>query len=77
MNDKDMHARRKVKQIGSFKSLNDLLESSTLSELDKQIVILHYVKEKNFAYIGDELGYSESGIKKRHKKILTKLGQLL
>lgn len=77
MNNEILTTRRKVQEIGSISSLNSLLDSSTLSDLDKEILILHYVKEKNFALIGDELGYSESGIKKRHKKILHKLSQLI
>ena len=77
MNIKDLSTRQKMKDVGSFSTLQELLENSTLSELDKKIVIMHYVEEKNFGYIGDELGYSESGIKKRHKRILRKLGQLL
>lgn len=77
MNGRNLLTRDKVRQVGSFSTLQELLDSSTLSDLDKKIVVLHYVQEKNFACIGDELGYSESGIKKRHKKILNKLGQLL
>lgn len=77
MNEKNLLTRRKVQQVGDFSSLQALLDKSTLSCTDKEIVILHYVQEKNFSYIGDLLGYSESGIKKRHKKILLKLGQLL
>ena len=77
MNIKDLSTRQKMKGVGSFSTLQELLENSTLSELDKRIVIMHYVEEKNFGCIGDELGYSESGIKKRHKRILNKLGQLL
>lgn len=77
MNIKDLSTRQKMKDVGSFSTLQELLENSTLSELDKKIVIMHYVEEKNFGYIGDELGYSESGVKKRHKRILRKLGQLL
>lgn len=77
MDNETLVTRRKVCQIGSFSSLNNLLDNSTLSDLDKRIMIEHYVKEKNFACIGDELGYSESGIKKRHKRILNKLNQLL
>lgn len=77
MNGKDLSTRKKMKDVGNFSTLQELLNNSTLSELDKKIVIMHYVEEKNFGYIGDELGYSESGIKKRHKRILKKLGQLL
>lgn len=77
MNRGNLSTRKKIRQVGSFTTLQELLENSTLSELDKEIVVLHYVQEKNFAYIGDELGYSESGIKKRHQKILNKLSQLV
>lgn len=77
MNGKDLSTRKKMRDVGNFSTLQELLNNSTLSELDKKIVIMHYVEEKNFGYIGDELGYSESGIKKRHKRILKKLGQLL
>ncbi|MBP1549276.1 MAG: hypothetical protein J6A05_04660 [Oscillospiraceae bacterium] len=34
---------------------------------------MHYFQEKNLAYIGDMLGFSESTIKKKHKKILEKI----
>lgn len=77
MNRGSLSTRKKIRQVGSFTTLQELLENSTLSKLDKEIVVLHYVQEKNFAYIGDELGYSESGIKKRHQKILNKLSQLV
>lgn len=77
MNSKNLLTRKTIQQVGSFSTLQGLLDSSTLSDLDKEIVVMHYIQEKNFAYIGDELGYSESGIKKRHKKILNKISQLL
>ena len=43
---------------------------------DKTIMILHYLKDKDFRYIADELGYSESTIKYRHKKAIKKLSKL-
>lgn len=77
MDKESLSTRQKVRDVGNYSTLQEILNNSTLSELDKKIVIMHYVEEKNFGYIGDELGYSESGIKKRHKRILNKLGQLL
>lgn len=55
----------------------ELLESCTLTEEDKEIIKLHYVQGKNLGFIADTLGYSESTIKKKHKKILSKLNKLL
>ena len=69
--------RRKVKEIASVSSFQSLINSVTLSTTDKQILTLHYIEEKDFRYIGDTLGFSESTIKKRHRKILAKLGKVL
>ncbi len=55
----------------------ELLDSCTLTEEDKTIIKMHYVQGKNLAYIGDILGYSESTIKKKHKRILNKLSKIL
>jgi len=69
--------RKKLKGIASISSFTSLINSATLSHTDKQIMVLHYIDEKSFAYIGDMLGYSESTIKKRHRKILAKLSKVL
>lgn len=55
----------------------ELLDSCTLTEEDKQIIKLHYVQGKNLGYIADVLGYSESTIKKKHKRILSKISKIL
>jgi len=55
---------------------DDLLNESTLSDEDKEILRLHYLKGKDFRYIGDTLGYAEITIKKRHVKALSKLSKL-
>lgn len=68
--------RNKLKGIASVSSFHSLINSATLSQTDKQILILHYIDGKDFRYIGDTLGFSESTIKKRHKKALKKLSQL-
>lgn len=69
--------RNKVKGIASITTFNELLAASTLSEDDKEMLRLHYVDGKDFRYIGDMLGYSESTIKRRHKKALMKISKLL
>ena len=72
-----IETRRKLSNIYSVKTFEDLIESCVLTEEDKTLLRLHYLKGKDFRYIGDELGFSESTIKKRHKKILSKLNKLL
>lgn len=74
---KHIETRKKVKEIADISSFNSLLNSTTLSDIDKRILVLHYIDDKNFSYIGDMLGFSESTIKKRHKKILAKLSKVL
>lgn len=72
-----INVRRKIKSIPSVASFNELLEMSTLSDEDKEILRLHYLQEKDFRFIGDALGFSESTIKYRHKKALKKLSKLI
>lgn len=68
--------RKRLKDIPSIVTFDALLEQSTLSDLDKEILRLHYLEEKDFRYIGDILGYAEVTIKKRHLKALKKLSNL-
>ena len=69
--------RKKLKGIASVSSFYSLINSATLSQTDKQLLILHYIDGKDFRFIGDTLGYSESTIKKKHRKILAKLSKVL
>lgn len=72
-----IETRKKLKGIAEVSSFTSLINRATLSHVDKQILVLHYLDDKDFRYIGDILGYSESTIKKRHKKILAKLSKVL
>lgn len=74
---KHIETRKKLQGIADISSFASLINSATISDTDKTILQLHYLEHKDFRYIGDMLGYSESNIKKRHKKILSKLSQLL
>jgi len=69
--------QRKLRDIPKISTFEDVLNQATISKLDKEILRLHYLEDKNFAIIADELGYSESGIRKRHMKILKKLSGIL
>lgn len=74
---KHIETRRKVADIADISSFTHLVNSATLSATDKQLLVLHYIDHKDFRYIGDMLGYSESTIKRRHKKALIKLSKML
>lgn len=72
-----IETRKKIRNIADVSSFTSLINNTTLSDTDRQILILHYLKGKDFRYIGDTLGYSESTIKRRHKKALQKISKML
>ena len=69
--------RNKLKGIADISTFTSLIDSVTISESDKQILMLHYIEDKDFNFIGDMLGYSESTIKRKHRKALAKIAKLL
>lgn len=77
MNEQTKKVRDQLKGIYSVKTFEELLESCILTDEEKDLLNLHYLKGKDFRYIGDMLGYSESTIKRKHKKILSKFVKLL
>lgn len=75
--DKDnARTRKKLKQISSVKDFESLIEQTMLSEEEKQILWLYYKEQKTMAYIADELGMSEITVKKKHSKMLMKIGKM-
>lgn len=69
--------RNKLKEVVEIQTFSDLLDRCILSEEDRKIMELHYLQDKDLRYIADLLGYSEGTIKKRHRKVLKKLNQIL
>lgn len=72
-----IETRNKVKGIVKIQTFSELLDRCILSDEERELMNLHYLKGKNFSYIGDLLGYSESTIKKKHRKILKKLDKII
>ena len=72
-----IRTRRRLKDIPLVSGFEELLEQCTLSDTDKEILRLHYLKEKDFRFIGDSLGFSEVTIKARHRKALKKIGSII
>lgn len=75
--DKHMNIKHKVKGIQRRSLFNEILEDSMLSEKEKKMLTMYYLENKPLNYIADELGYSEAGIKKMHKRSLQKIEALL
>lgn len=72
-----IETRNKLREIVEIQTFSDLLDRCIMSEEDRRIMELHYLQEKDLRYIADLLGYSEGTIKKRHRKVLKKLNQIL
>lgn len=69
--------RKKLKQMESIRDFESVVSQTMLSEEEKRILWLHYKEQKTMTYIADELGMSESNVKKKHKKLLMKVGKIV
>lgn len=76
MDKNNAKTRKKLKQISSVKDFESLTEQTMLSEEEKKILWLHYKEQKTMAFIADELGMSEITVKKKHSKMLMKIGKM-
>ena len=56
--------------------LEAVLNSLVLSEDERTVMKLIYLKRKPLGYIADIMGYSESGIKKIHCRVIKRLKNL-
>ena len=72
-----IETRRHLLMIYDVEAFERLIDSCMLSSEEKEIILLHYKERKDFRYIGDTLGYSESTIKQKHRKILMKIREKL
>lgn len=72
-----IETRKKIKEIASVSTFRDIINSTVLTREDRKMLELHYLCGYDFRMIGDILGYSESTIKRRHKKALAKISKIL
>lgn len=77
MDKKNADTRKKLKQISSVRDFESLMEQTMLSEEEKKILWMHYKEQKTLSYIADELGMAETTVKKKHSKLLMKIGGLV
>lgn len=74
---KHCETRRKIKNIPDKKTFLKLLDDSTLTNQEKEMMILRYLDNKSFVAIGMALGYSDTTMKTWHRKALSKLSDIL
>lgn len=48
-----------------------------LSDEEKQILWMRYKEKKTLQCIADEIGLSEIAVKKKHRKMLMKIGRMI
>lgn len=65
------------KDISSVKEFGDLMEQTMLSDEEKKILWMHYKEKKTLQCIADEIGLSEIAVKKKHRKMLMKIGRMI
>ena len=76
MDKQTARTRSKLKQISSIEEFENILNGAMLSDEEKQLLELHYKEQKPLIYIADELGMSEATVKRKHRKLLMKLGRV-
>lgn len=71
------HIIRKHTLEGMTKAeIIDSLEQTALSEEEREVMELIYIQRKPLDYIADITGYSISGVKKIHSRILKRMNHL-
>ena len=75
MDKENAETRKKLKGISTVDEFKNILDRTMLSE-EKQILLMHYKDKKSLTYIADELGMSEVTVKRKHRKMLMKLGSV-
>lgn len=65
-----IEVRNALRGISSREEFERLLDSRVLSDEERTILELHYIKHKPLGYIADELGFSERTVKRYHHNAL-------
>lgn len=69
--------KQKLKEIDKISDFEDLLKISVLTDEEKDILRMIYLKGHNIGFIADTLGSSEATIYKKHIKALKKIKKLI
>ena len=77
MDDQQRLTRQQLEDIPSIERYLDLMERAKLTEIERKVCDMKYLKGWRLIDIGEELGYSERQIKRAHQKALKKLTALI
>ena len=72
----DHMVRKHVLERMSRAEIEAVINSLVLSEDERKVIELIYLKRKPIGYIADITGYSESGIKKIHCRVIKRMDNL-
>lgn len=75
MNEETKKARSKLKNIATYKTFNEVLDDCILKQDERKLIELYYLHDKPISVIADELGVSESTVKRIHSKALKKISK--
>jgi len=77
MEDKCKQTRYCLKNIASISEYEALISKIKLTDIERRVCDLRYLNGMSMMQIGDQLHYSESGVKHIHRKVLRKICEAL
>ena len=69
--------RKAIRNISDKKKFKEMLDKVILTEEERQIMELHYLKGMSLLQISYQLDYAEVTISRKHKKILNKIKNVI
>lgn len=69
--------RRRIAELPRVQDYQSLMDNANLTEVERVVCDYKYRRGWSLIQIGEELGYSESGIKRIHLRALKKLEKLI
>lgn len=69
--------KHKVQSIDSKTEFNKILDDAMLSDTERRIVEMIYLEHKDNCFIADALGLAEVTVRKKHKKAIKKISNLI
>lgn len=77
MDESTKRTREHLKNLSSVKDLEDIINITLLTPEEIEILTMIYRQGKTLDYIADTMGLSIGSVKKKHRKILLKVGKAI
>lgn len=69
--------RQRIAELPRVQDYQSLVDNANLTEVERTVCDYKYRRGWSLIQIGEELGYSESGIKRIHLRALKKLEKMI